>query len=167
MKKHYWYIFFALMISLFIYVFYRTDKTLVNQMIIRLISFKTYQSLKQTITASLPLNGHLIYSLPEGLWVFCITLTSKEFYFDLFKKCINCVFIPLLFVVALELFQLFHITNGRFDFFDIGISLFFWFIAAKIIDTQQRLENLFHSLNYNSAFCLLSYCIIYLAHVIH
>lgn len=167
MKKHYWYIFFALMISLFIYVFYRTDKTLVNQMIIRLISFKTYQSLKQTITASLPLNGHLIYSLPEGLWVFCITLTSKEFYFDLFKKCISCVFIPLLFVVALELFQLFHITNGRFDFFDIGISLFFWFIAAKIIDTQQRLENLFHSLNYNSAFCLLSYCIIYLAHVIH
>lgn len=167
MKKHYWYIFFALMISLFIYVFYRTDKTLVNQMIIRLISFKTYQSLKQTITASLPLNGHLIYSLPEGLWVFCITLTSKEFYFDFFKKRINCVFIPLLFVIVLELFQLFHITNGHFDFLDIGISLFFWFIAAKIIDTQQRLENLFHSLNYNSAFCLLSYCIIYLAHVIH
>lgn len=167
MKKHYWYIFFALMTSLFIYVFYRTDKTLVNQIIIQLISFKTYQSLKQTITANLPLNEYLIYSLPEGLWVFCITLTSKEFYFDLFKKHINCVFIPLLFVVSLELFQLFHITNGRFDFFDIGISLFFWFIAAKIIDTQQRLENLFHSLNYNSVFCLLSYCIIYLAHVIH
>ncbi|WP_426327511.1 hypothetical protein [Pedobacter sp. R-06] len=167
MKKHYWYIFFALMTSLFIYVFYRTDKTLVNQIIIQLISFKTYQSLKQAITANLPLNEYLIYSLPEGLWVFCITLTSKEFYFDLFKKRINCVFIPLLFVVSLELFQLFHITNGRFDFFDIGISLFFWFIAAKIIDTQQRLENLFHSLNYNSAFCLLSYCIIYLAHVIH
>lgn len=155
------------MTSLFIYVFYRTDKTLVNQIIIQLISFKTYQSLKQTITANLPLNEYLIYSLPEGLWVFCITLTSKEFYFDLFKKHINCVFIPLLFVVSLELFQLFHITNGRFDFFDIGISLFFWFIAAKIIDTQQRLENLFHSLNYNSVFCLLSYCIIYLAHVIH
>jgi len=167
LKKHYWYIFFALMTSLFIYVFYRTDKTLVNQIIIQLISFKTYQSLKQTITANLPLNEYLIYSLPEGLWVFCITLTSKEFYFDLFKKRINCVFIPLLFVVSLELFQLFHITNGRFDFFDIGISLFFWFIAAKIIDTQQRLENLFHSLNYNSVFCLLSYCIIYLAHVIH
>lgn len=167
MKKHYWYIFFALIISLFIYVFYRTDKTLVNQIIIQSISFRTYQSLKQTITSSLPLNEYLIYSLPEGLWVFCITLTSKEFYFDLFKKRINCVFIPLLFVVALELFQLLHITNGYFDFFDIGISLFFWFIAAKIIDTQQRLENLFHSLNYSSLFCLLSYCIVYLAHVIH
>lgn len=167
MKKHYWYIFFSLIISLFIYVFYRTDKTLVNQIIIQLISFKTYQSLKQAVTANLPLNEYLIYSLPEGLWVFCITLTSKEFYFDLFKKRINCVFIPLLLVIALELFQLFHITNGHFDFFDIGISLFFWFIAAKIVDTQQRLKNLFHSLNYNSAFCLLSYCIIYLAHVIH
>ncbi len=167
MKKHYWYIFFALIVSLFIYVFYRTDKTLVNQMIIQLISFKTYQHLKLIITASLPLNKYIIYSLPEGLWVFCITLTSKEFYFDLFKKRINCVFIPLVFVVALELFQLFRITNGYFDFFDIGISLLFWLIAAKIIDTQQRLENLFHSLNYNKLFCVLSYCIVYFAHVIH
>ena len=167
MKKHYWYIFLALIVSLFIYVFYRTDKTLVNQVIIQLISFKTYQHLKLIITASLPLNKYVIYSLPEGLWVFCITLTSKEFYFDLFKKRINCVFIPLLFVVALELFQLFRITNGYFDFFDIGISLLFWLIAAKIIDTQQRLENLFHSLNYNNLFCVLSYCIVYFAHVIH
>jgi len=167
LKKHYWYIFLALIVSLFIYVFYRTDKTLVNQVIIQLISFKTYQHLKLIITASLPLNKYVIYSLPEGLWVFCITLTSKEFYFDLFKKRINCVFIPLLFVVALELFQLFRITNGYFDFFDIGISLLFWLIAAKIIDTQQRLENLFHSLNYNNLFCVLSYCIVYFAHVIH
>lgn len=157
----------ALIVSLFIYVFYRTDKTLVNQVIIQLVSFKTYQHLKLIITASLPLNKYIIYSLPEGLWVFCITLTSKEFYFDLFKKRINCVFIPLVFVVALELFQLFRITNGYFDFFDIGISLLFWLIAAKIIDTQQRLENLFHSLNYNNLFCVLSYCIVYFAHVIH
>lgn len=167
MKKHYWYILLALIVSLFIYVFYRTDKTLVNQVIIQLVSFKTYQHLKLIITASLPLNKYIIYSLPEGLWVFCITLTSKEFYFDLFKKRINCVFIPLVFVVALELFQLFRITNGYFDFFDIGISLLFWLIAAKIIDTQQRLENLFHSLNYNNLFCVLSYCIVYFAHVIH
>ncbi|ARS43122.1 hypothetical protein CA265_24950 [Sphingobacteriaceae bacterium GW460-11-11-14-LB5] len=156
-----------MIVSLFIYVFYRTDKTLVNQVIIQLVSFKTYQHLKLIITASLPLNKYIIYSLPEGLWVFCITLTSKEFYFDLFKKRINCVFIPLVFVVALELFQLFRITNGYFDFFDIGISLLFWLIAAKIIDTQQRLENLFHSLNYNNLFCVLSYCIVYFAHVIH
>jgi hypothetical protein len=167
LKKHYWYIFFGLIISLFIYAFYRTDKTLVNQIIIQLISLKTYESLKQTITASLPLNRYIIYSLPEGLWVFCVTLTSKEFYFDLYKKRFNCVFIPLVFAVGLELSQLFHITNGRFDLFDIGISLLFWFIAAKIIDTKQRFENLFHSLNYNSVLCLLSYCIVYLAHVVH
>lgn len=166
MKKHYWYIFFALIISLFIYVFYRTDRTLINQMMIYLLSFKTYDNLKSSINSTFPLNKYIIYSLPEGLWVFCITLTSKEFYFNLYQKRINCVFIPLIFAIGLELMQLFHITNGRFDFLDIGISLLFWFIAAKIIDTKQNFENLFHSINQNSILCVSSYAIVYLAHVI-
>jgi hypothetical protein len=166
LKKHYWYIFFALIISLFIYVFYRTDKTLINQVVIHLTSFKTYNGLKSSINAALPLNKYIIYSLPEGLWVFCITLTSKEFYFNLYQKRINCVFIPLVFAIGLELMQLFHLTNGRFDFFDICISLLFWFIAAKIIDTKQNFENLFHSLNRNNIICISSYAIVYFAHVI-
>jgi len=165
LKKHYWYIFFALIVSLFIYVFYRTDKTLVNQMIIQLISFKTYESLKLTITENLPLNRYIIYSLPEGLWIFCVTLTSKEFYFEFYKKRFNCVFIPLIFAVGLELLQLFHLTNGYFDLLDIGISLLFWLIAAKIIDTKQHFKNFFQSVNYNRVVCILSYVIVYLAHV--
>lgn len=165
MKKHYLYIVSALIISLFIYLFYRTDKTLVNQIFIQLISLKSYENLKQAITTSLPLNKYIIYSLPEGLWVFCITLTSKGFYIKLFNKQINCVLIPLIFVIGLELFQLIHLTNGRFDFLDITISFVFWFIAAKIIDTKTQFQNIFNSFNFNSAICILSYCIVYLAHV--
>jgi len=165
LKKHYWYIFFAMIFSLFIYVFYRTDKTLINQLVIYLFSFKTYDGLKSSINLALPLNKYIIYSLPEGLWVFCITLTSKEFYFNLYQKRINCVFIPLVFAIGLELMQLIHLTNGRFDFLDIAISLFFWFIAAKIIDTQKNFENLFHSLAPNSILCLSSYAIVYFSHV--
>ncbi len=134
-------------------------------MIIQLISFKTYESLKQTITENLPLNRYIIYSLPEGLWVFCVTLTSKEFYFELYNKRFNCVFVPLIFAVGLELLQLLHLTKGYFDLLDIGISLFFWLIAAKIIDTKQHFENFIQSITYNSVACILSYVIVYLAHV--
>ena len=165
MKKHYWYIAPALIVSLFIYLFYRTDKTLINQIFIQLISLNSYENLKQVITTSLPLNKYIIYSLPEGLWVFCITLTSKGFYIKLFKKQIDCVLIPLIFAIGLELFQLLHFTNGRFDFLDIAVSLLFWFIAAKIIDTKTQFQNIFNSLNFNNAVCILSYCIVYLAHV--
>lgn len=167
MKKHYWYIAPALIISLFIYLFYRTDKTLVNQIFIQLSSLKTYEDLKYSITNSLPLNKYIIYSLPEGLWVFCITLTSKGFYIKFFNRQIDCVLIPPIFAVGLELFQLLHLTNGRFDILDIAVSLLFWFLALKITQTKAQLENVFYAFNLNSAACLLSYCIVYLAHVNH
>lgn len=165
MKKYYWYIAPALIISLFIYLFYRTEKTLVNQIFIQLSCLKTYESLKYSITSSFPLNKYIIYSLPEGLWVFCITLTSKGFYFKLFNKQIDCIFIPLVFAVGLELLQFFHLTNGRFDLLDIGMSVLFWLIALKISHKKAGLENVFNAFNFNSAVCLLSYCIVYLAHV--
>jgi hypothetical protein len=167
LKKHYWYIAPTLVISLFIYLFYRTDKTLVNQIFIQLSSLKTYEALKYSITSSLPLNKYIIYSLPEGLWVFCITLTSQGFYIKFFKRQIDCVLIPPVFAVGLELFQLLHITNGRFDILDITVSLLFWFFALKITHTKASLENVFNAFNFNSVVCLLSYCIVYLAHVNH
>jgi len=151
--------------SLFIYVFYRTDKTLINQIIIQFVSSENYEKLKTTIRLSLPLNKHVIYSLPEGLWVFSITLTSKEFYLTLLNRRIHCVYIPLVYAVGLEFSQLFQVTKGRFDFFDIGISFVCWLIAARKIHTNQIPQNIFTMPNYNGAVCMLSYCIVYLAHV--
>ncbi|TCD04672.1 hypothetical protein EZ449_16585 [Pedobacter frigidisoli] len=154
-----------MVVSLFIYIFYRTEKTLVNQIIIQFISLKNYNNLKLLTTSSLPLNKYIIYSLPEGLWVFCITLTSKEFYMEFFKQHINCVFIPLVFAIGLEFLQLFHITKGHFDIYDIAATLIFWLIATRIIDTKYNFKNILSAPSYNGLFCLISYCIVYLAHV--
>lgn len=167
MKKYYWYIIPSLLICLFIYAFYRTDKTVINLVIIQLFGLQGYQNLKLSIIQVMPLNKYVIYSLPEGLWIFCITLTSKEFYIEIFKKRINCAFIPIVFAIGLEFLQLLHVTNGYFDFFDIGISLFFWFLASYIIRAKQTSRNIFTGLNYNNIFCISSYCIVYFAHVIH
>ncbi|EHQ25060.1 hypothetical protein Mucpa_0879 [Mucilaginibacter paludis DSM 18603] len=154
-----------MLISLFIYLFYRTDRTFVNEIAIRLISFQKYKMLKARVGRLLPLNSLAIYSLPEGLWVFCITLTSKTFYVKLNKWRLNCVFIPLIFCVSLEILQLWHITNGRFDFMDIAVSLVFWIIASNILTEKDEKQNIFARPNSNSIICLASYCIVYLAHV--
>lgn len=164
-KKHDILIGASLLCSLFIYLFYRTEKTLVNEIVIWLISAPAYTSLKATIVGVLPLNSAVIYSLPEGLWIFCITLTSKPYYITINKRCLNCVYVPMLFCVLLEMLQLIHITNGRFDFVDIGVSTFFWLFARYGISGKFEKKHLLTRVNLRTMLCFTSYGIVYLAHV--
>jgi hypothetical protein len=165
MKRKYILIIISLLISLFIYLFYRTDRTLVNQLVIHLISIDTYAKLKASVAGALPLNDIIVYSLPEGLWVFCITLTSRHYYIEMFGRRMDCLYIPILFSVGLELFQLLHITNGRFDFMDISVSFIFWLSGAYLIGGRYQKQNILTQLNLKTTVCLASYCIVYLAHV--
>jgi len=165
MNKKYFLIIFTLLISLFIYLFYRTEKTIVTELLINLISFDSFKELQTSIRHLLPLNKYIIYSLPEGLWVFCITLTSKFLFIKISDKKINLVYIPLVFVVVLEIFQLIHLTNGRFDFWDIGFSVVFWLLANYVFSFKENKQNIFKPFNLNSSICIASYLIVYLAHV--
>lgn len=167
MRKHDLLIILSLLISLFIYVFYRTEKTVINEMVMQIIPFNDFVELRQTVVHLLPLNEPIIYSLPEGLWVFCITLTSKPFYIQLRKKQVDCVFIPLAFVIGLELFQLIHLTNGRFDFMDILVSIFFWILANRFFSHINDKENIISPLNRKSMTFFASYGIVYLSHVLN
>ena len=128
MRKNYFFILISLSLSLFIYLFYRTEKTVINEIFIYITSFDRFIELQKVITNLIPLNKHIIYSLPEGLWVFSITLTSKFLFLKIGNHKINLLFVPLIFSIGLELFQLLNLTNGRFDFWDIGVSILFWFV---------------------------------------
>jgi len=128
-KKNYVLIILLLLFSLFIYLFYRTEKTVINELFVSIISFDKYVELRNSIANTLPLNEHIIYSLPEGLWVFCITLTSKFLFLKIGHREIGCVFIPLIFSIALEFFQLLNLTNGRFD-------LGYWHINFFLVSCQ-------------------------------
>lgn len=165
MKKNYCLIMLSLLCSLFIYLFYRTEKTVINQVFGSLVSFDKYIDLRKVIVCTLPLNKHIIYSLPEGLWVLCITLTSKSLYVKMGSREISLLFIPLLFSTGLELLQLLHLTNGRFDFWDIGMSILFWAIANYLIKHTGTRQNMLHPFNARSFICLLSYLVVYSARV--
>lgn len=165
MKKKYFLIIVSLVISLFIYLFYRTEKTVITDLFISLISLDRYVGLKESIVNNLILNEHIINSLPEGLWVFCITLTSKNLFLKIRKKEINLLFLPLVFAIGLEFFQLFKLTNGRFDYWDIGFSIAFWAIANYVVKHENSRQNILRPLNTNSLICILTYFIVYLAHV--
>jgi len=78
---------------------------------------------------------------------------------------IGCVFIPLIFSIVLEFFQLLNVTNGRFDFWDIGISISFWFLANYFILYKSVEQNILKPISIRSIVCFSSYAIVYLAHV--
>ncbi len=165
MKKYYILITLSLLSSLFIYLFYRTTKTVVNEIFISIISIDTYSAMRKYVTMVMPLNEHIIYSLPEALWVFCITLTSKSLFISIANHEFNLLFAPLFFAIGLELFQLFHLTNGRFDFWDIGLSILFWATANYLIKDVSNRQNILSPFNKRSFICLFTYLIVYLAHV--
>lgn len=165
MKRNYYLIALSLLICLFIYLFYRTEKTVVNEIFIYIISLDNFIALRKSITSTLPMNELIIYSLPEGLWVFCITLTSKDFFLKIGNRKIYLLFFPLIFSIGLELFQLLHLTNGRFDFWDIAFSVLFWSIANYLITTKSTKQNIIKPFTTKSFICICSYLIVYLAHV--
>jgi hypothetical protein len=165
MKRHYWLIALALLISLFIYVFYRTEKTVVNEILLLIVSPDKFLELRNNITSAIRLNEHIIYSLPEGLWVFCITLTSRRLFVKLAEHEFSLLFVPLMVSIGLELFQLLQFTNGRFDFWDIGASVLFWSIANYWVPDAGKPQNILFPFNERSLVCVGTYVIVYLAHV--
>ena len=166
MKKQYLIIALSLLMCLFIYMFYRTERTVVNELCIRLISLEDYTNLKSLIVGGLPLHPIFIYSLPEGLWIFCITLTSKPYYIAWKKWRLDCVYIPLMFCFSLEILQLVHLTNGRFDLMDICLFMLFWLLGRHVLNQPDEKRNLINELNTKMMICVASYGIVYLAHVL-
>jgi len=129
-----------------------------------LVSHDTYYRLKYFVTSALPLNDWLVFSLPEGLWVFCITITSGMFYVKTGERSFGLGCVPIFIAIVMELFQLFGITNGRFDWMDIVFSGIFWVLALIWIRDEPE-KRLVWPFNFESAICVTMYSIVYLAHV--
>lgn len=165
MKKYIPILALCLSACLFIYVFYRTEKTLVNYIATALLSKEGYKGVKEIIISVLPLKDVIIYSLPEGLWVFCITITSSFFYIKMQNRKLSLTLIPLLLAILMEVSQLLQFTNGRFDFMDILFSAVFWLLALCCTKSVSAREPVFRSFDARTAFCVGCYSIVYLAHV--
>ena len=127
-----------LLISLFIYLIYRTEYTLINQ----LFSAFTPNELvffQKIIRQSIPLPNLVIYSLPEGLWVIFVTQISKEFTFRFNQKTWNLTFLPLISAIGIEFVQYLHLTDGTYDPWDIMMVFLCWAIALLLIPPKRIL----------------------------
>ncbi len=125
-----------LIICLFIYTFYRAEETNVN-LLLKHVFHSDFQSIRAHVSETIPLPSVVIYNLPEGLWIFSITLLGANLFLTITQRKIHIVYFPILFVLLLEILQLFKITDGTFDLLDIVISSAFWLLALAYCSTYE------------------------------
>jgi hypothetical protein len=85
---------------------------------------------RQQVQELLPLPNWVIYSLPGGIWVYVTTIIAKKYDGSENKFIKGITLIPSIYAVGLEFLQLFHFTDGTFDWVDLLI-IFMASIAAK------------------------------------
>jgi hypothetical protein len=155
----------AFLTSLFVYLFYRSEKTVVNELIILIFSLETYGNIRTGIVDAVPLNKLIIFSLPGGLWVFCATALARDFYFRIKNQKIQLSLLPVQFAIGLEFMQLIHLTKGRFDLWDILFYLIFWWLASHSNKYDRSQQNILSPFTLRGFTCLACFISVYLAHV--
>ncbi|MBL4709098.1 MAG: hypothetical protein JKY48_11745 [Flavobacteriales bacterium] len=138
---------------------------MVNELFSFLFSSEFYFELKTIISNAIHLPTFFIFSLPEGLWVLAVTLTSKGLFITHRNRAFHLSFLPLIFAISLEIFQLIGLTNGTFDWFDILSAFCFWCIGYFLNFSPSKKQKLFQTLDSSSILCVSTYLIVFLAHV--
>jgi len=154
-----------LLISLFIYLFYRSRSTVVNELMAFIFSSGVYNQARRAVSYAIPLSEPVVFSLPGGLWVFCLTILSKDLYLKIGNTRIQVALLPILFVIGLEFLQLIHFTNGTFDLWDIGFYLAFWSLGYLGLPSRDLQQNVLSPFTLKGFLCLTCFLSVYLAHV--
>lgn len=128
MKRYHLSIIIPLLLSLFIYLIYRIDETNIN-LLLKSFFHHNFTDFKNHLNTALPIPSFIIYNLPEGLWVFSISLLGANLYITRKGFRIHMIYVPLLFAFILEIMQALHITNGTFDMLDLLVSFVAWILA--------------------------------------
>lgn len=151
MKKYHVYIILPLFASLIIYVFFRSEHIIINQLISKFYPRPHYFKLH--------MSNFMVYNLPGGLWVFSATLISKNLYI----KNFNLAFLPLIFSFYIEIIQYFHLTRGTFDCWDLIVAFIGFIAAYYLVFCPYKKEFLFHKFNFRTILFSLSYLIVLLS----
>ncbi|TDL99857.1 MAG: hypothetical protein C4K58_00990 [Flavobacteriaceae bacterium] len=117
-----------LLVSLYIYLGFRTNQILVHQLVLKSQLLYPYTS---SIKPFWELPYWMIYNLPEGLWIFSLTLIAGVTRANESQKKV-LLFLPIFYVLVLEIFQGIHITDGTFDVLDLLYAFVFWLLAKEV-----------------------------------
>jgi hypothetical protein len=112
-------------------------------MIIAITSPLFFKEARQLMQDALKLPNFIIYSLPEGLWVFAVTIISENLTIRFKKIQISIIYMPLVVAYFIELIQYLSWSKGTFDWLDVMVIMSFWtlgYIYVKNNDTSKTIK---------------------------
>jgi len=124
---NYLYLILLSLLAAGIYLVYRDSSILINQFFLSLELENIFA--RKQIQELLPLPQWVIYSLPGAIWVYITTILAVKF--EKTERKYTIANYPILFSVGLELFQLFHFTDGTFDWVDLILILIAGYFAKR------------------------------------
>lgn len=84
-----------------------------------------------------PPHSFIIYSLPGALWIFSTTILSKNLSIKIFKFQMPLVLLPIIYGLGAEFIQLFHLTDGTFDYADLSSITAAWLLGAFVYPDRE------------------------------
>jgi hypothetical protein len=138
-----------------IYFLYRDGSILFNQ-IFSTFGIDGIQE-KQRIQELLPMPSWFIYSVPGGIWVYVTSVISSKFEKTSVVMNISIFSVPTIYAAGLEFCQLFHLTDGTFDWVDLLFILAGDFFAkhSKQLELNLHKHTKIHNFALISAFLVL------------
>ena len=167
MRIKYFIIALALLLSLFVYLFFRTEQTIVNYLFIKIWGGEPFCQSRAWVTARVNLSNFQMYSMPEALWILAITLLSKRYMIQLGNRHISLWYLPLILAFGFEFFQWMHWSNGSADLNDLWGAGLFWALGITVFPEKEPKISLFQSFNIHALLCTGAYAVVYLAHVMN
>lgn len=105
-----------------IYLFYRTNDTVVFK-IAAALGFGDVIMMVKSFAQNHPLSAWMVYSLPGGLWLLAFQNSIAYLFNFSHKYLVFFVAAASLVGIGLELLQYLQITDGRFDWIDVFFYL--------------------------------------------
>ena len=134
------YILLPLIIGSLMYILLRSDTLLVFDWLGYINANElVYSAREYTLPLVRYIPFHILYSLPDGIWVYCATLSLLLVWKPKDKSKYLWASIPFICAASAELLQLTYIVPGTFEVADL-IAYITGGVAAYIIDRRRIKE---------------------------
>lgn len=121
-----------LVFSLFIYIVYRPDTTLINVFLLEIFEVQTVHDVRLVLSATFQPSSFVVHSLPGGLWIMSITTLIMGAFDTQATLKKGILVLPLLYGIGLEICQKNHWTDGTFDWMDVWIVPIAWLCGVLL-----------------------------------
>lgn len=134
MRNKWIYIGFSMLLALFIYSFFRSENTIINQLWLSL--FPDNYLYLRGVFGQYDVPDFVRFNLPGVLWMIGALLLCAKYTITIRKLRFKLMFLPLLVCVIIEVVQWVGITDGTFDMMDV-VSYLLGFVVVYAMYTSR------------------------------